>query len=403
MYKSVCLLIPPNPFLEDEKRNCPLGILYVAGSLEKAGYKVEIIDLRGQPRDNWDNIPLSDIYGITSSSADFPYAKEVADFLRARQDCRVIIGGPHSLALDECLNNGFSVVVGEGEIAILNMLENNLRTSQSPLIKNMDNIPFPARHLLPKESVVSTTLCHQGVPATTIISSRGCPFNCTYCASPRLWERKVRRHSPKYVITEVGNLVRDYGIEELRFQDDELNLSKDWLERIAPISTMVKFRCNARAEVGNWKYLKQAGCYEVGIGVETAHPTTHKIHKGVSLEETREGIWQAHEAGLEVRLFFIIGLPYDHGDISNRTIRFLEAMPPLVGAHLNIFSPFPGSAIGDDPEKFGVTPMTNPVSILSQQGEADFTYELNGINMDDLNRHYRELRDYIKEKEWILP
>ncbi|MBA7648544.1 hypothetical protein ES703_56331 [subsurface metagenome] len=386
--------------MEDERRNCPLGILYVAGSLEKAGYKVEIIDLREQPRDKWDNIPLSDIYGITSSSADFPYAKEVADFLRARQDCWVIIGGPHSLALDECLNNGFSVVVGEGEIAILDMLENNLRTSQSPLIKNMDNIPFPARHLLPKESVVSTTLCHQGVPATTIISSRGCPFNCTYCASPRLW-RKVRRHSPEYVITEVGSLVRDYGIKEIRFQDDELNLSKDWLERIAPISTMVKFRCNARAEVGNWKYLKQAGCYEVGIGVETAHPLAHEIHKGTPLDKTRRGIWQAYQAGLEVRLFFIIGLPYDHGNISDRTIRFLEAMPPLVGVHLNIFSPFPGSAIGDNPEKFGVRVLENPVSILSQEGKPHFTYKLQGVN--NLERHYERIRNYIGEKRWVLP
>ncbi len=395
---DIVLIIPPNPFLEDEKRNCPLGILYVAASLENAGYEAQVIDLRGNI--GWNTIPLCSTYGITSSSADYPYAKEVIDFLRDREPCRIILGGSHSIALNG--SNDFSVVVGEGEIAILDLLKNNYHSIQRPFIQDMDSIPCPARYLLPKDNIVSTKLCHQGVPSTTIISSRGCPFNCSYCASPRLWGRQVRRHSPEYVIEEVKNLVKEYGVEELRFQDDELNLSKEWLQGITPISDMVHFRCNARAEIGNWQYLKEAGCYEVGIGLETTNPYAYKIHKGVELGRAYQGIWDAYNIGLDVRLFLIIGLPYDTGDISGRTIEFLERMPPVAGVHLNIFSPFLGSAIGDNPERFGVRVTEEPVSILLQNKEPHFTCQLEDIDIEELEYHYLKLREYIEEREWVL-
>lgn len=395
---NIVLIIPPNPFLEDERRNCPLGILYVAASLERAGYGVEVVDLRG--RDDWNSIPLCSTYGITSSTPDFPYAKQVADFLQSREPCKIILGGAHSIALNG--DNDFSIAIGEGELAIIDLLNNGYHSVHKPFIQDMDSIPHPARHLMPEDSVVSTNLCHPGVRATTIISSRGCPFNCNYCASPRLWGRIVRKHSPEYMIQEVKELVENYGIQELRFQDDELNLDKEWLQAISPISEMVKFRCNARAELGNWQYLKEAGCYEVGIGLETANPYAYKIHKGVELDRAVKGIWDAYNAELSVRIFLIIGLPYDIGDISGRTMSLLEKMPPLAGVHLNIFSPFPGSAIGDNPERFSAKVLEPPASILLQENTPHFTCQLEGITTEELEYHYLKLREYIKEREWVL-
>jgi len=401
MNDSVTLLIPPNPFLEDEKRNCPLGILYVAASLERAGYDVQVIDLRGRSKDEWQNIPLSEAYGITSSSADFPYAKEVADFLRARGPSKIIIGGAHSVALDECLRNGFSVVVGEGEIAILDMLKNDSQVARSPFIEHMDSIPFPARHLLPKESVVSTTLCHQGVPATTIISRRGCPYNCTFCSSPKLWGRKVRKCSVENTLIEIERLVKDYGIKELRFQDDVMNLDKKWLKAIAPpmAELGIRWRCNARAEAGNWEYMREASCYEVSIGIETANDKAHRIHKRTPLERTKAGIWEAYRAGLQVRVCFIIGLPYDDGDISSEVIRFIEELPPLSGVFLSLLSPNLGSAIGDAPDTFGVEIIKKPISSVPEPGGApEFSFELKGIDMEKLKYHYQRLDSYVREK-----
>lgn len=395
MYNSVCLLIPPLPFLEEPRRNCPLGILYVAASLEKAGYNTKVVDLRGNGQTK---IPEAEVYGISITSADLPYALEIASKLKGR----VIMGGPGTLGIHR---DGFTVVRGEGEKAILTVMEDkHLAYIDGSLTEDLDSLPFPARHLLPKESVISTSLCHQGVPASTIITSRGCPFSCTYCSSPQLWQRRVRRHSPEYTLQEIAGLVKDYGIKELRFQDDEANLDKEWLKAIAEgmAELGIKWRCNARAEVGNWEYLKEAGCCEIAVGVETANPLAHKIHKGVDLEKTERGIWRAYQAGLDIRLFFIIGLPYDNGDISRRTIKFLEEMPPLVGVHLNVFSPFPGCDIGDHPEKYGIEILTNPGSILSQEGKPIFSYRFKDRDMKELEYHYLKLRQYIKERRWIL-
>lgn len=402
MTSPVVLIIPPNPFLEDEKRNCPLGILYVAASLEKSGYDVQVIDLRDEA--NWERIPTSSIYGVSSSSIDFLYAVEVAKFLKARHPCKVIIGGPATLDTARCFDAGFIVVKGEGEGAIPKAL-NNGRVIDNGLVNNLDSIPLPARHLLPRESVVSTKLCHQGVSATTITASRGCPFSCTFCASPKLWGRKVRRHSPGYTIKEVAKLVSDYAVKELRFQDDEMNIDREWLKAIAPsmADLGVKWRCHARAELGNWEYLKEAGCYEVGIGVETANPEAHKIHKGVGLEKTKVGIQAAHKADLEIRLCFIIGLPYDDGDISGRTMRFLEEMPELHGVFINIFSPFAGSEIGDNSQRFGLRHLKPAATNVLQGDEPEFTFELNTIKREELVYHYQRLREYIKEKGWLLP
>lgn len=403
---TIILIIPPNPFLEDEKRNCPLGILYVAASLEKAGHEVQVVDLRGQAEEGWERIPASSIYGITSSAIDFPYAVEVARFLRARQPCKIVIGGPATLDTKSCLDAGFVVVKGEGEGAIPRLFSNNGQVINNGLIDNLDSIPFPARHLLPKESVVSTKLCHQGVPATTITASRGCPFNCTYCASPRIWHRRVRRHSPEYTIREVTKLVNEYGVKELRFQDDEMNLDREWLEAIAPAMADlgIKWRCHARAELGNWECLKEAGCYQVGIGVETTNPKAHKIHKGSDLRKTKEDICQAYQAGLELRLCFIVGLPYDDGDISGRTIQFLDDIPEPRGVFLNIFSLFPGSEISDNPQHFGLRPVKPPMSNVPRphSDEPEFSFEQETITNDELVYHYRRLRQYIREKGWLI-
>lgn len=392
---EICLIIPPSPFLEDSKRNCPLGILYVAAALEQSSYRVQVADLRnGQA-----SIPEASIYGITATSAEYPYAREIAQIIWCQwPSTRIVIGGCHAtFAPDECVDDGFLVVRGEGERAVVSLLDNMPPNHIG--IDDLDSLPYPARHLLPHTSLVSTTLCHWGIPATTIIASRGCPFNCTYCASPRITHRRVRQRSPKSVMAEASLLAKEYGVQELRFQDDELNLSRAWL---AEFKCPLPFRCNARAELGNWSELRKAGCYEVGIGVETAKPKAHRLHKGVDLESTRRGIIDAWNNGLEVRLFFIIGLPFDAGDISNRTIDFLESLHiPLTSVLFNLFSPFPGSDIGEHPQKYGITIVEPPKSFFCNVGPPRFSFTSKDVNLDEVLMHYNTLKSYARSKRWV--
>ncbi len=378
----VNLLIPPNRFLEDETRNCPLGILYVAAILERVEIPVIVTDLRVQ-----DTIPEADVYGITCSSCEFEFARQIRERLKGR----VILGGPQSLATQECLDEGFDVLIGEGETGLPLLLMGRHRLVKSPQVRDLDCLPFPARHLV--KDVVSTTLCHAGKKATTIIASRGCPYACTYCASPALWGRKVRRHSPEYAMREIDSLVADYGIEELRFQDDEMNLDRGWLERFR---SLVPYRCNARAECGNWDALKASGCYEVGIGVESCDPQTHQLAKRTQIERTRKGIEDAIAAGLDVRLFFIVGLPGDTHP-AQRTMEWLDGLN-LVGCHLNVFSPIPGSEMGENPERYGIHSNAPVGTILAQQGKPVWTWDA----PETLTEEYETLRGYLRERRWIL-
>lgn len=393
MPKTVTLIIPPNPFLEDERRNCPLGILYVAAALEQARHDVKVVDLRGMAEEEWRvNIPEADLYGITSTTPEWPYAQRVAQALAGR-DGDIVFGGAHSQYVKSQWYRGMRVCHGEGETLLPWMLNAKWGDEVTYLSADLTRLPLPARHLLSVDSVVSTRLCHMGQKATTIMASRGCPFNCTYCASPRLWGRKVRRNTPERVILEAASLIADYGIEELRFQDDELNLNGEWLRELQPLSRMVRFRCNARAECGNWDELREAGCYEVGIGLETCSPEAHRMHKHVDLARTEEGIRAAVASGLAVRLFMIVGLPGDTGPVTQRSIEFLERLPGLAGVHVNIFQPYPGSEIGDNLEKWGQKAISWE-SILPQNGEPNLP--------DGLADEWHKLKDYTRERGWSL-
>lgn len=177
------------------------------------------------------------------------------------------------------------------------------------------------------------------------------------------------------------------------FLDDEMNIDRGWLERF---HSRVPYRANARAECGNWDVLKASGCYEVGIGVESCDPCVHAFAKHTSIDKTRRGIEDAIKAGLGVRLFFIVGLPGDTGD-PQVTIDWLEGLD-LVGAHLNVFSPIPGSAIGDCPEKYGIRQTAAVGTILSKAGEPEWTWDA----PRKLTEEYKAVRRYLESRRWIL-
>ena len=388
---DVVLILPPNPFLEEQKRNCPLGILYVAAAWREAGNNISIVDLRES--DEWD-IPESDLYGISSTSIDLSYAIKVVDFIRLKYPkSKIMLGG--IAAIDPRVNNQFNYVVhGEGEsFDIFNF-------AYKKYYNSLDDIPFPARNLLPDSTVVNKFLCHNNIKATTIIGSRGCPFNCLFCSSPFWWQGRFRLRSPENIVAEINTLIDIYNIEELRFQDDEMNLNKNWLLRLSALMPRkIKFRCNARAEIGNFEELAKVGCYEVSIGVETANPIAHKVNKHVNLESTERGIREAYNAGLDLRLCFIIGLPFD-SNVANNTIAFLERMPPAK-IFLHVLMPLPGSQIADNINQYGVlngeietsVPVNNKIKI---------NFIPYGFTEDLLLEEYWKLRYYLEDKQCLI-
>jgi anaerobic magnesium-protoporphyrin IX monomethyl ester cyclase len=278
---EINLIIPPDPYLGDDKRNPPLGVLYIAAVTRKANYNVSITDLRGKKEDNLSKHLKAGctVYGITSSTPSYYNASNLARAIKS-QDNRAltVLGGIHATAIPQEIGLEFDkVVIGEGEISFLELLydikkgvNKNKRFYKSEYIEDLDSIPFPARDLIPFDSAFSkNAFSVDGEYAGTIITTRGCPNNCSFCGSKNIWGTKARFRSPGNVVEELEHIISTYDVRYFRFQDDTIvlgkNRFKELCKRMAPLG--IKWRATTRVDHINIDILnamKKAGCDEVG-------------------------------------------------------------------------------------------------------------------------------------------
>lgn len=410
------LIILPSPFLLEQRRNCPLGVLYVAAAIEGAGHETRVIDLRDVAEEEWLGcIPEADLHGISASSLEFPYAVALATMLKERGDGVIALGGVHATVSEFDLSSMpkvFDIVVkGEGEVIVpeplISDVESVGRLIYTTSLGDIDRYPFPARHLLPFDIVTSKYLVERGVPATTIIGSRGCPYKCAFCASPTIYKNRVRQRKVESIAEEI-NALRQQGIAQFRFHDDILTLNRKWLlefrDRLAPMG--IKFRANARVDQldeERVELLTEAGCIDVNLGIESVYqPTLDLIEKGQTVEQAREAVLLCNRKGLKTRLSIIIGLPGDFGDLSGRTIEFLEETGPN-GVDLNSLIVFPGCRMFSNPKHYGIRFRPNysldNLRMLTGAAEGelnqDFTIEYDQMSNEELKYHRRRVSDYI--------
>ncbi len=368
---KINLIIPPNPFLADEKRNPPLGLLYIGAVTRKAGYEVSVTDLRGKNGEDAIKYiePNADIYGFTSATPDYHYASDLAKKIKS-QNPHVLtaIGGIHATALPEMIGPEFDkIICGEGENAFLQLLKDkemaqnpNRRIYQSQNIQNLDSIPFPARDLLHYDSVFSkNAFSVNGEYAGTLITSRGCPGKCSFCGSQNMWGKRVRFRSPINVIQELEQTIENYGIKHFRFQDDTMGLKRKRLKELCEgIGHLgIRWRATTRVDRADFETLdmmKQAGCEEVGYGIESLdQEVLNKNYKGTTLSQIYQAMENTEKAGLQSRLFFIVGLPGEKPGFAKRLEEFLDKTNPD-GVDVSTLVPYPGSPIFHNPEKFGI-------------------------------------------------
>lgn len=424
MEPKIVLNILPSPFLHDQKRNAPLGVMYIAAVLEREGYDVSIADLRGLEETAWlAEIPEADIYGISASSLEYYLAVKLAHKLKRERRGFTVLGGVHVTVTDPAgLDPVFdAVVLGEGDLAMLELVADykngkTKRVYRSEFISDLDSLPLPARHLLPHDSLISTELVEreETAPGTTIITSRGCPWDCAFCANRRLWGRKVRFHSVDRVVAEIKSVIEIYGVRHFRFHDDTITMNKRRLREmsraLAPLK--IRWRCNGRADETDEetiKLLRESGCDEIGFGIETASQTALDLcHKKTTVEQGIRAIKLAKEGGLKAKAFFVLGLPGDFGDMSGRIIDFLKAAQPD-GANLSTLSPFPGCELYENPDKFGLKFKTRDISkyrmiygLDNNEYEEDFVFEYDEMSNEQLKYHRKKLLDFVKGHEMDL-
>ena len=136
------------------------------------------------------------------------------------------------------------------------------------------------------------------IPLTSMITSRGCPFNCVFCSVHTVWGRKFRKRDPKQVVDEIELLVKKYGVKEIHFEDDNLTLDRERILKICKeiIKRKIDIKWTTPNGVAIWtldeevlKYIKKSGCYKLCFGIESADPTTQKfIRKGINLEKSKK-------------------------------------------------------------------------------------------------------------------
>lgn len=355
-------------------RNQPLVLLYLLTILEdKFGDRVNLslIDLRGLNEDNLlFHIPEKDVFLYSVATTDFPEIAAIVRGLRAiYPKAQHIAGGAHINIFPEVCSQVFdALVLGEGEESIVKAINDVLTSALKPIYRqeeaiNLDAYPYPNRKYLPRKAVVDTGLLvgkHLNLLGTTFIFSRGCPFNCYFCANKNLIFGPVRFRSPQLIVEEIEYLKREYQIEALAFRDDNSipvnqRVARPLLEAIG--RTGIKWRGQSRANGVHpdmVKLAKEAGCTDIAIGIESACQEVLKLtNKHIDLDQAKDYIRLLKEAGIGVRLNLILGLPGEPDDIVERTLAFIDETEPT-SVVLAYLCPMPGSELFEHPERFGI-------------------------------------------------
>lgn len=336
----------------------PLGILFIGATLEKEGHEVQVVDLTGvvewKPlvRRALDDSP--DLIGLTCTTPQYPRSLAIREEIRQQGwTGPLTIGGIHVTSdPDGVLADQWEgVCVGEGERATVQMLE-DLRNGglhglyQMPLVRDLDSLGHPARHLL---NIRSYKYDVGGRAATTTFSQRGCVYRCSFCESPLAGGFTVRYHSPEWVRDDVLH-VKELGFGAMMFFDDEMNIDIPRLYRVCELIKPldIKWRCFVVASKTNKEILrtmKEAGCHEVGVGFESGSPQLLKnIHKPQTVEIMKRFAQDAHEVGLRFKAFCIVGLPGESWDTVRMTEKMLEETKPD-DLDVSILQVYPGSPI----------------------------------------------------------
>ncbi len=382
-------IIGNNPSIIEEERGCnpPLGLLYIAGYLENnTKHYISVIDAQVEKLD-YQALPSRialfkpDIVGVTAMTMTLiDVMKTVALVKKIDKSIKVVLGGPHVHLYPEetiQLENVDYLVLGEGEVAFKELLDNIddssqlekisglvfqhngriINTGVRSAIKNLDDIPFPARHMVPYKKY-NSLLSKRGI-TTTIFTSRGCPFSCSFCDRPHLG-KLFRARSAGNVVDEIEVCTR-MGIYEFLFYDDTFSVNKkrviDICNEIIERKLDIGWDIRARVDTINeqmLRSLKMAGCQGIHYGVEAGSERILKVlNKGITIKKVRDVFELTRKYKIPILSYFMIGNPTETIDDIYTTFKVAKMLNPDY-MHLTILTPFPGTKIYLDGLETGI-------------------------------------------------
>lgn len=442
---NVSLVVPPGGYYAERWKKGSmipsLGICYIASVLEKQGHKVEIIDAYVE------NLSLKKLLsrikesnpnfiGITFTTENrFGGFDVIRKVKKISPDILISAGGPHaSLAADDTLRNipelDF-VIRGEGEETIVSLTKaimekkpltdirglsfrNGNKVVHNPdvlLISELDTIPFPARHLVPWDKY-NFTLNVPGrgcLLAANIMTSRGCPFNCNFCASTKFWGRSFRMRSVDNILAEIQILRDRYAIEALWIFDDTFTVSKKRVEqfcqRLLEKNWHLSWFCEARVDTLDRELLtlmKKSGCYSIGFGVESGSQRIldEVIGKRINLEQVREIANICKDLGIISNPFFIFSHPEETREDIEKTMEMIRTWPQPSSISLSLLHIYPGTQLeqiakskGILPKDFSWTNESDPRVTILPTAQGHVPIFIDKLSLKELSNYIFQWRD----------
>lgn len=386
----------------------PLGLAYLAAALEDTNHRLSILDVDAMQKgtdldfsDEYRKLELyrqglndsehkvwqdvlsvledfqPDLVGITAMTTKFGSVLKTAEIIKKYSPkCTVIAGGPHPTFLPEqTLKSGHidAAVRGEGELTFPNLIkamENGenlekvkgisfrkngeiIHNVSQEFIENLDWIRYPARRFL--RNPENYTSEDMGV----IMTSRGCPFNCSYCC--HMWHKKVRNRSVENIIGEIKQVKQEYKTRQFEFKDDSFTLNRNRIielcERIISANLRINWSCTTRANLIDEELvaiMKKAGCNVVKLGIETGSERILKeTKKGVTIEQMKKAAELLNSHRIFWSGYFMMGLPTETEEDIRKTYEFMKELNPFY-AGLGVYNPFPKTELFDQAVQMGL-------------------------------------------------
>ena len=355
----------------------PLNLGYLASYLKAHGFNEISIVISAFWEDDEKILGLcegSDVVGFTATSPMMGHALSLAKKIKKKNPGTItVFGGAHpTIEARETLHYPVVdyIVREEGEQTFLELI-NSISDNKSPhaikgisfkdkngniihnaernLISDLDALPFPERDLFDQLHFLQVGYDRYGDRGAWVLSSRGCPFKCTYCASHKVWTRRWRARSADNIIKEIKSLKSKYSVDRINFADDTFTVSK---KRVAEFCNLliadkmeIAWACNARVDTVDrelFTLMKRAGCVEVWMGVESGSPKILKeIKKDATPHQIIDAFKVAKSAGLKRRGYFMIGSESESLETIKETEALIDTIKPDSLA-FTILTPYPG-------------------------------------------------------------
>ena len=359
----------------------PIGMLSIASFLESRGIDADIIDCYATPMPAEELVTeiirrKADVVGFSCTTSSFLEGYSFAALLKKRApEIATVVGGAHACSVGVGLLDDFPaidyLVIGEGEVSFYELVASGCRNVENipgigyrrdgmgtlsavrELIPDLDTLPFPAYHRLPRfpGNYSLPLFSFPKAPNTSIISSRGCPYQCSYC-DRSVFSRGFRFNSPEYIVEHLKLLNRNYGIRHVFFYDDLFTTDRSRVARFCELKERerlpVTYNCIARLEHVDAELialLKRSGCWQVNFGIESGDPEILKQHrKFYGLDEVGQKLRMVRQSGMRVKGLFMVGLPGEDEAAIRRSIDYALTLP-LDEINVTKFTPFPGAPV----------------------------------------------------------